>query len=279
MPVLERSPQPDNPRAGAGRFRERGVRRRVVGGGVVGTGAALDAATRGLSVALVEARDFASGTSSRSSQAHPRRPALPGAARLRAGPRGAARARAAAGPHRAAPRPAGAVPVPAAATAAGSAPTSAPASSLYDTMGPRRPPRGSRPHATSRARRRCASSPGAEAGRAHRRDPVLRRAGRRRAAHDVRRPHRRGLRRRRSPTAPRSIGFLREGERVTGVRVRDLETGGEHRGPRPAGRSTPPACGPTTSRTWSAGAASSTSARPRASTSSCRATGSTRTPG
>lgn len=40
----------------------------VVGGGVVGTGAALDAATRGLSVALLEARDFASGTSSRSSK-------------------------------------------------------------------------------------------------------------------------------------------------------------------------------------------------------------------
>jgi glycerol-3-phosphate dehydrogenase len=40
----------------------------VVGGGVVGVGAALDAASRGLSVALVEARDFASGTSSRSSK-------------------------------------------------------------------------------------------------------------------------------------------------------------------------------------------------------------------
>jgi len=40
----------------------------VVGGGVVGAGAALDAATRGLAVALVEARDFASGTSSRSSK-------------------------------------------------------------------------------------------------------------------------------------------------------------------------------------------------------------------
>jgi glycerol-3-phosphate dehydrogenase len=40
----------------------------VVGGGVVGTGAALDAATRGLKVALVEARDLASGTSSRSSK-------------------------------------------------------------------------------------------------------------------------------------------------------------------------------------------------------------------
>lgn len=40
----------------------------VIGGGVVGTGAALDAVTRGLSVALVEARDLASGTSSRSSK-------------------------------------------------------------------------------------------------------------------------------------------------------------------------------------------------------------------
>jgi len=34
----------------------------VIGGGVVGTGCALDAVTRGLSVGLVEARDWASGT-------------------------------------------------------------------------------------------------------------------------------------------------------------------------------------------------------------------------
>ncbi len=40
----------------------------VVGGGVVGTGCALDAATRGLSTALLEARDWAAGTSSRSSK-------------------------------------------------------------------------------------------------------------------------------------------------------------------------------------------------------------------
>ena len=40
----------------------------VVGGGVVGSGAALDAAARGLRVGLVEARDWASGTSSRSSK-------------------------------------------------------------------------------------------------------------------------------------------------------------------------------------------------------------------
>jgi glycerol-3-phosphate dehydrogenase len=40
----------------------------VVGGGVVGAGSALDAVTRGLSVGMVEARDWASGTSSRSSK-------------------------------------------------------------------------------------------------------------------------------------------------------------------------------------------------------------------
>jgi glycerol-3-phosphate dehydrogenase len=40
----------------------------VIGGGIVGAGAALDAATRGLSVAVVEAQDWAAGTSSRSSK-------------------------------------------------------------------------------------------------------------------------------------------------------------------------------------------------------------------
>jgi glycerol-3-phosphate dehydrogenase len=40
----------------------------VIGGGVVGAGCALDAAARGLDVALVEARDLGSGTSSRSTK-------------------------------------------------------------------------------------------------------------------------------------------------------------------------------------------------------------------
>src|ERR1700722_19496264 len=40
----------------------------VIGGDVVGAGAAHDAAARGLSVAVVEAQDFASGTSSRSTK-------------------------------------------------------------------------------------------------------------------------------------------------------------------------------------------------------------------
>jgi glycerol-3-phosphate dehydrogenase len=40
----------------------------VVGGGIVGTGTALDAVTRGLNTGLLEQRDLASGTSSRSSK-------------------------------------------------------------------------------------------------------------------------------------------------------------------------------------------------------------------
>jgi glycerol-3-phosphate dehydrogenase len=40
----------------------------VIGGGITGAGVALDAASRGLSVALVERDDFASGTSSKSSK-------------------------------------------------------------------------------------------------------------------------------------------------------------------------------------------------------------------
>ena len=40
----------------------------VIGGGITGAGIALDAAARGLSVALVEKNDFASGTSGRSSR-------------------------------------------------------------------------------------------------------------------------------------------------------------------------------------------------------------------
>jgi len=40
----------------------------VIGGGIVGAGAALDAVTRGLRTGMLEARDWASGTSSRSSK-------------------------------------------------------------------------------------------------------------------------------------------------------------------------------------------------------------------
>ena len=50
------------------RLRDEVVDVLVIGGGVTGAGAALDAASRGLTVGLVEARDWASGTSSRSSK-------------------------------------------------------------------------------------------------------------------------------------------------------------------------------------------------------------------
>ena len=68
----------------------------IIGGGINGTGLARDAAGRGLRVLLVEMNDLASGTSSASSQTHPRRLALSRARRLPPGARGAQRARSAA---------------------------------------------------------------------------------------------------------------------------------------------------------------------------------------
>ena len=59
---------PERRRADLRRMRSETFDVLVIGGGVTGVGAALDAASRGLSVALVEARDLAAGTSSRSSK-------------------------------------------------------------------------------------------------------------------------------------------------------------------------------------------------------------------
>ena len=59
---------PARRRADRARLAEDVVDVLVIGGGVTGAGAALDAASRGLSVGLLEARDWASGTSSRSSK-------------------------------------------------------------------------------------------------------------------------------------------------------------------------------------------------------------------
>jgi glycerol-3-phosphate dehydrogenase len=59
---------PARRRADRARLAEEVVDVLVVGGGVTGAGVALDAASRGLSVALLEARDWAAGTSSRSSK-------------------------------------------------------------------------------------------------------------------------------------------------------------------------------------------------------------------
>lgn len=55
-------------RTEAQRALERGVEVLVIGGGITGAGVALDAASRGYSVGLVERADYASGTSSRSTK-------------------------------------------------------------------------------------------------------------------------------------------------------------------------------------------------------------------
>jgi len=54
--------------ANLARLREEAFDVLVIGGGATGSGVALDAASRGLRTALVEAGDFASGTSSRSTK-------------------------------------------------------------------------------------------------------------------------------------------------------------------------------------------------------------------
>jgi glycerol-3-phosphate dehydrogenase len=59
---------PDHRREDLARLRSETFDLVVIGGGVTGAGIALDAATRGLTVALVEQRDLAAGTSSRSSK-------------------------------------------------------------------------------------------------------------------------------------------------------------------------------------------------------------------
>lgn len=62
------TPSPFARDASIARLRNGSVDVLVVGGGITGAGVALDAASRGLSVALLEKDDFASGTSSKSSK-------------------------------------------------------------------------------------------------------------------------------------------------------------------------------------------------------------------
>ncbi|HET9494495.1 MAG TPA: FAD-dependent oxidoreductase, partial [Chloroflexia bacterium] len=63
LPHLSLSDRADNLRRMAS-----GVDVLVVGGGIPGVGVALDAAARGLSVAVIDKGDFSSGTSSRSTK-------------------------------------------------------------------------------------------------------------------------------------------------------------------------------------------------------------------
>ncbi|PJJ73152.1 glycerol-3-phosphate dehydrogenase [Diaminobutyricimonas aerilata] len=59
---------PEERAAAIASMREKELDVLVIGGGIVGTGSALDAVTRGLRTGMVEARDWGSGTSSRSSK-------------------------------------------------------------------------------------------------------------------------------------------------------------------------------------------------------------------
>ena len=108
--------------------------------------------------------------------------------------------------------------------------------------------------------------------------PVLRRPGRRRPAHDDARPD---CRRTTAPVSPRAsavVGFLREGERVTGVRAaRPQDRGDEFEGPRPAGRQRDRGVDRRHPGDGRRARPVPASAPPRASTSSCRATASTST--
>jgi len=67
-PTGARGLGPAQRRAAITAMREQELDVLVIGGGIVGTGAALDGVTRGLNVGLVEARDWSAGTSSRSSK-------------------------------------------------------------------------------------------------------------------------------------------------------------------------------------------------------------------
>ena len=191
----------------------------------MGAGVALDAVTRGLSVALFEGRDWAAGTSSRSSKLiHGGLRYLEmldfGLVREALRERGLLTQRLA--PHLVRPVPflyplkhRGWERLYAGAGVA-----------LYDTMGDLvgQRPRPAPPPAPHPSRPPCAQCPVAAQGRTGRRDPVLRRAGRRRAAHDAAVVRTAAAYGALVANRARVIGFLREGERVTGVRVRDFES-------------------------------------------------------
>ena len=200
----------------------------VVGGGIIGAGVALDAVTRGLTTGLLEQRDLSSGTSSRSSKL------VHGGLRylemldFGAGPRGAAGARPAAHPAGAAPGPAGAVPLPADTQHLGAARTSAPAwCSTTAWRWPASTTWACRGTGTCSAASVARIAPGPRspttmAGAIRYYDcqvddaRLVMTIARTAASHGAH-----------VATRTKVVGFLREGERVVGVRARDLETGRE----------------------------------------------------
>ncbi len=192
----------------------------VIGGGVTGAGAALDAATRGLV--------GGAGRGARPRRRHvqplvqalPRRAALSRAARVRAGARGAARARADDHPHRAASGQTGAVHLPADPSRLGTA---------LCRFGPRALRHDGRAQQRAGAE---APHPGGGAAAVPRNAPrladrgglLLRRPGRRCPAHADRRAHGGPLRRGDPPVHPGG-----------GVRAR-IRSGRRGAGPRRRGR-------------------------------------------
>ena len=241
----------------------------VIGGGVVGAGAALDAATRGLKVALVEARDFASGTSSRSSKMfhgglryleqlefglvrealHERELSLTTLA-----------------PHLVKPLPF-LFPL---TNRWWERPYVAAGIFLYDQLGGAKSVPAQK-HLLQGGR--AAVGARAQAQLADRRHPLLRHRRRRRPAHDDGGAHRGPLRRGGADVDAR---WSRCCARATGSPASRSATPRTAPSPRCTATSwsTPPACGPTRSRRCPSSAAGSGSARPRACTSWCRATAS-----
>ena len=249
-----------------------------MGGGVVGGGIALDAATRGLSVGLVEARDFASGTSSRSSKL------IHGGLRYlemldfrlvaeALGERSLLLEKLA--PHLVRP-----VPFVYPLTHYGWERFYAGSGVLlYDSMGvPVRARSRGVPHhrhLTRRGARRII--PSLRKRRPHRRHPLLRRPSRRRPPHDVPVPHGGRLWRPRRQPHPRHGAASAKATGSPAPASRTWRPATSSTSP-PSRSSTPPGCGPTRRRRWPASAASSTCAPPRACTSSSRATASAARP-
>ena len=196
----------------------------VIGGGVVGAGVALDAVTRGLTRGPVRGARLGRRYVEPVQQADPRRPALPGDARLRPGPGGAC-ASAACSTQRLAPHLVRPVPFLYPLKHRGWERLYAGAGvALYDTMGVSSGNARGLPHHRHLTRRTALrQSPSlrkdalvgaiqyydAQVDDARHTAAVVRTA----AAYGALVANR-----------ARVIGFLREGERVTGVRVRDFES-------------------------------------------------------
>ena len=248
----------------------------VVGAGVVGAGTALDAVSRGLSTALVEQRDFASGTSSRSSKlVHGGLRYLEmfdfALVREALEERGLLLTRIA--PHLVRP-----VPFLYPLHHTWERPYVGAGLVLYDGMAMAGKYEMGVPKHKHLFRKQLARmAPDLRTEDAHRRDPLLRLPGRRRPAGDEHRPHGRGVRR------PRRLAH--QGDRASSARAagssasasRTWRTTASSRS-APRWSSTPAASGPTRSRRCSAAAERSTSRPARASTSSCPVTASAARP-